>query len=59
MGPVELVGLEESSIVDTEDGSRTVVLAEDSSSTTFFPLVDFLALGAKEHLLAIWVLSPQ
>ena len=59
MDPVELVGLEGSATVDTEDGSGTVALAENSYLAAFFPLADFLALGDKEHLLAIWVLSPQ
>ena len=36
MGPDELVGLEESATVDTEDGSGTVVLAEDSTLEAFF-----------------------
>ena len=53
MGPDELVGLEESATVGTEDGSGTVALAEDSTLTAFFPLADFLALGARGHLLAI------
>ena len=59
MGADELVGLEGSAIVDTKDGSGTVALAEDSALAAFFPLADFLALGAKQHLLEIWVLSPQ
>ena len=59
MGPDELVGLEELATVETEFGSGTGALAEDSALAAFFPLADFLSLGAKEHLLAIWVLSPQ
>ena len=50
---ISLVSLERSAIVDTDDGSGTVPLAEDSALAAFFPLADFLALGAKEHLLAI------
>ena len=53
MGPKELVGLDSSAAVDTEDGSGTVALAEDSALATVFPLADFSALGAREHLLAI------
>ena len=53
MDPVELVGLERSAIVNTEDNSGTVALAENSAMAAFFPLADFLALGAEEHLLAI------
>ena len=53
MGPNELVGLEGSATVDTEDGSRTIALAEDSAVAAFFPLADFFVLGAKEHLHTI------
>ena len=43
MGPNELVGLEGSATVDTEDGSGTVALAEGSA------LADFLVLGAEDE----------
>ena len=49
MGQDELVGLGGSATIDTEDGSGTVALA----LAVFFPLADFLALGAEEHLLTI------
>ena len=52
MGPEELVGLERSATIDTEDGSGTVALAEESALEAFFPLADFLALGSEEHLLS-------
>ena len=53
MGPDELVVLEESAPVDTENNSGTVALAETLVLTAFFPLVCFLTLGAEEHLLAM------
>ena len=53
MGPILLVGGEELVAVNTERRSGTVALAEGSALTIFFPLADFLALGAGEHLLAI------
>ena len=53
MGPALLVGGEESVAVNAEDRSVTVALVEESTLVTIFPLADFIALGAEEHLLAI------
>ena len=53
MGPDELVGREGPATVDTEDVSGTIVLAETSVLSTFFPSVCFLALVAEGHLLAM------
>ena len=53
MGPDKLVGLDGSATVNTKDGSGTIALAEHLALAAFFPLADFLPLGARERLLAI------